>query len=432
MSFNSLSKSQQVAYSATNVRFGLNADEVTHGPVSIPEGKNVIFSSDPFESDVPPKLITINSIQEYKKVTGFDTGEINKQSTPHNLDNIKVSALSMFSEGKTSPKTKFSAEDYTPEDKRMLRQAAQEFVVGDAARMEAMTDHINAAFFPTKVAMFSSTDPLVIDGTVTVKPSSDGKAVVWNYPSVTMGPSGKIIQETDFVLNTDVLQSSTGDNGDIIIDNTPPPYSSPANDGSTSPTPSKAGGGTSGEQAQSTSKGCPWYCKKEPGTGDTGKKGPDGGNGTPGGKGGTMSALTMTITKTVTGKVLISASGGNGQDGGKGGKGTDGGPGGDPGTKPANACTAASAGAQGPGGKGGMGGNGGDGGDVGAIIIKIPYDMQQPQSVIIPTGGRPGNAGSPGQGGTGAPSGGPGDANTHIAKPSPAPSITWQRLPPTV
>jgi hypothetical protein len=427
MSFKSLSESHQKAFAATNEKLGLGSDEATHGAVDHPKDKTVVYSTDPLLSDVPPKLITVNSIEDWKKMTGFDVGESSEDPVTHDHSDLKVQALSVSSSTAQAKSLNLSKSDYTAEDKTMLRKAAQEYVTGGASTMKDLVPHINSALFPIEAAVFSSSDTKV--GPVSIE-SPDGKPVVWNYPTVEMGPAGKINVMTDFVMNTSTLESRVGAGGDLPINNTPAPYTTDATAGQTSPPPSIAGGGSSGTQAASTSKGCPIVCTLQPGDGHPGEKGPDGGDGNPGSPGGTMSAVTITINEALTGQIMISASGGNGQNGGAGATGTAGGAGGPAGFQPTT-CSPANVGTQGAGGAGGVGGNGGDGGAVGAIIIKIPATMAQPTVNITSAGGKGGNNGASAQGGAGKPSGQPGNANTYIPKPSPAPAVVFQRLPPT-
>lgn len=411
MSFKDLSKERQELYMMTNKRLGLSAEECTHEQIDHPEGKTIVYSSDPKESDVPPKLITVNSIEEMKKLVAT--------TLPDKDVKEPNESLALEKPGTVNEVERVGA----------IFDAAKGFVYGNSEKLNKYSKTINETFFPTKVALFASTDTKVIDGNAVIK-SRNGEVVHWHYPEVVMGPNAKIIQESDFILETDELVSKIGPDGNLVINNTPPPYDKAAPDGSTPGTAGTAGPGTPGTSASNDKKkGCPVECTKAPGNGIDGDDGENGGPGSPGSKGRPMSSLTVTITKKLTGKIIIKAAGGDGQNGGNGGKGGDGQKGGPPGSCP-EGCTPANKGADGKGGKGGMGGNGGDGGDVGQIIIKIPHDMKQPDVDIQPDpkGGKPGSNGNPGTGGANGGAGG--ETNTHKPKPSPAPQVTFVRLPP--
>lgn len=430
MNFKKLSLERQKRFAATNKKLGLPAEQGTHTPVDHPKNKTIIYSSDPEESDVPPKLVTVNSIADLRKMLGFDDASqmIAKKSATVLTANLK--ALESIHKIKTANLSdgKPLKDQLSTQQKAELKTASVQLVTTGAPELEKYESLLNEVQFPMKMAVFSDPAPKVIDGTAVIKSGKDGLPVTWNYSEIIMGPEGKIRQETDFIMVTDSLESSNGATGDLPINNTPPDYSEPAPEGGTSGPPGQAGGGTAGvAKANNSKKGCPIECYTPPGDGKPGTQGADGGDGSPGQKGGAMSSLTITINEKLTGKIIIQAGGGNGQVGGKGGKGADGGEGGPPGSCPTQ-CTAANKGPQGPGGQGGMGGNGGDGGDVGVIIIKLPFDMAQPPVDLTPVGGKGGNNGSPGEGGL--PGGKPGDTNPHTPNPSPAPQVIFQRLPP--
>ena len=106
MSFKNLNPQQQNRFASTNKKLGLQEEEATHGTIDHPKGKTIVYSSDPNESDVPPKLVTVNSIQEFKKMVGMDDGSqpIGKaaQITPNFkvLDSIQQVKSVNISEGK--------------------------------------------------------------------------------------------------------------------------------------------------------------------------------------------------------------------------------------------------------------------------------------------------------------------------------------------
>jgi len=57
-------------YKAANQNLGLPEETQTHAPVKHLKSKTVVYSSDPLESDVPPKVLMVSSIEELKKIMG--------------------------------------------------------------------------------------------------------------------------------------------------------------------------------------------------------------------------------------------------------------------------------------------------------------------------------------------------------------------------
>lgn len=413
-------------FAKINKSFGLAATEATHQEIDHPEGKTVVYSTDPHESDVPPKFVTFNSLKELREAIGRPADPEMGRAV-HSLEVAPILHLKATPEGGWTranvDKIKISLSE---EQKQSLKLLSHKYIAGVKDDLDGFDPLLDALHFPLKVAIFSSPKPKVVHGVAVIKSKHPGEPVIWNYPEVIMGRKAEIKMETDFILEAHALKSAAGPNGDLVINNFPDDYPEPAPAGSNPSQPPKAAPGDEGVVRNSTAKGCPLYCAVGPTNGHDGKTGTDGGDGEPGRKGLPMSSLIVEVDETV-GTIILNAGGGNGQNGGHGGNGSEGGLGGDPGSGP-TPCGTANPGPQGTGGKGGKGGNGGDGGDVGLITFKLPYGMPEPKLDLTIVKGAPGSNGVPGEGGN--PGGAPGDPNDHTGKPSLPPKIVFEYLPP--
>lgn len=405
MKFEELSPKAQSYYAAVNIRLGLAPDECTHGPIeTYRNGETIVFSSDPLESDVPPKIMAIASIAQMNKMVGIpDHIPDDHLYAPPPLG----AALRSKLENANSSNEFWGA--LTDEDTENIKDAALVYVLGNSRRVAEYEPLINALMFPTKIACFCSTEDLIIKTPVVVKGNAP---VCWCYNNIIIEPGGSLRAEVDMKIDCNNFKTAASgleatDTGDYLIDVSVPDYSGPATEGVDAGKGKEGDPGPDAVEAQDMrTKGCPWVCVTEAQNGKQGGKGGDGTVGSPGGRGANQGTFTLTVKEAITGKLIVSAGGGNGQDGGKGGNGGPGGPGGPGGAAGAQGKCMRKAlqGTQGPGGQGAKGGKAGDGGD--GNIVTVFYNILQGGVTPIYKGGKKGNPGRGGDVGPGNPAGG--------------------------
>lgn len=425
MPFESLDPEAQKNYAAVNIRLGLPPDFYSHegGLESTGDGP-IILSSDPLQSHIAPKIITVASIAQLNDLVG-----ISDHLPDDHIDAPPPPSDKLLEHLSNSNSINELWSGLTEADISNIRQAATVFVLGNSERVKEYEPLINTALFPSRIAYFASSDPFIINEKIVVKGTAP---VLWNYDKIIMEPGGSIVSEAeDFKIecNNFVTVSPQSKNGyesadpgtDFVIDISVAGYDKAAPDGQDAkPGPQGPPGDGAVEKQDMGVKGCPWVCVTQAQNGKPGIKGGDGTPGSPGGRGQNQGTFTMTVKQAITGKLIIIAGGGNGQDGGKGGNGGDGGPGGLPGDVGTHgACTTkANQGPQGPGGRGAIGGKAGDGGD--GNVVTIYYTSLQGGVEPKKVGGLPGNPGKGGTEGGGIPPGGSdGNGGTGInGKPS--------------
>lgn len=409
MSYKKLSPEAQARFAAINERFGLQPDEATHGPIDHPKGKTVVYSGDPLQSDVPPKIIHVASIADLRAMLRAP-GHMDDEGVqyPMNLDQYQT-LFTRIGEVKTKADLQASLSE---QEKDAIRLASHAYVQGDPEKVKSFEPLINALMFPAKVAYFSSPDNKTISGTVEIKGST---LVTWNYNAITMEEGSQIVQQAPWAVYANTVQSADGSSGDIVIDNHPAdivPATAP--DGPNGADGGKGDPGSAGTDYYNGST-CRYECVTPPGNGGTGGPGKNGTAGTAGSKGMDMNPLTWYIQEAITGNIVFTGGGGNGQNGGKGGNGGNGGPGGDPGPIDAHqVCTAGKQGGVGSAGAGADGGAAGPGGN--GALVQIFYVSFTGQTKINQAYGQPG---TPGQGGTAGTGNGGGGNGTNGASADP-------------
>lgn len=410
MKFEELSQSAQKSYGNFNIGMGLAGDESTHEAISALENYDgtIVYSSDPAVSHIPPKIISVANIAQFKAMVGVpDHVADDLFEIPAQLDAPLMSMISEATDHKTL------SESLSFEQIKTIKDVATIYTLSNSERVKEYETIINKVAFPGKVAYFASPDDHIVDKPIVILGPDP---VVWNYPNIIIKPGGSISVQTEFRINcskyiTEESPSLAAEVGgvDKKISCTFPDYPTPGTPGQDAGIGKKGDRGTDGkEHKDNNTKGCPWVCDNAAGDGGQGKVGGTGTDATPGGNDGLdQKPFYMTVRDIITGNLYVYAGGGNGQDGGKGGNGGPGGPGGDPGTPNTHACTAAAKtgpqGQGGPGGKGGKAGNGGKGNIVLILYASIEGDTQG-----INVGGKAGNVGGGGKYGAGNPDGDPG------------------------
>lgn len=196
---NKLTKAQQDNHASVNQRLGLPADAhltLSKQIKSIQkQKKNLVFSSDPLESDVPPVHVSVGSIAEFKKMVGVpddqDDSHVNYPSSLSDYHRQLITSVGSKAE-------LLSRMDEDLHDK--MRQAAYAYVMGNSSKVQEYEPLINSLMFPGRIAIFTGEDLDIPAGeTYTVKGEDP---VVMNFEEITEGKDAEIMITTNCSLHT--------------------------------------------------------------------------------------------------------------------------------------------------------------------------------------------------------------------------------------
>jgi len=195
-----LTDEQKNNYIAVNAKFGMSDLESTYNPADH-AGKALTFSADPVQSDVPPRLISVNSIAEMKNLVG----------NPADRDDSNIEYPEAYPAEKNAiletASTKMDLIRQIDEGvKANLIKAARAYVLGNPNKVKGYEPLINAVMFPMYVAYFAAATPYLIDAPVTV---TGPNPIVWNHPAIVFKSGGAITADVDFTINcTTMLKES--------------------------------------------------------------------------------------------------------------------------------------------------------------------------------------------------------------------------------
>ncbi len=183
MSNNDLTDEQKTNYAAVNKKFGLDDVESTYQPQEY-TGKSLTFSADPAQSDIPPRLITVQSIADLKALIG-------NAADRDDTDIDYPAEISHCSEDQI---------------KTNLPKAARAYVLGKPEKVKDYEPLINAQMFPMSVAYFAAATPYIIDQPVVV---TGPVPVAWNYPDIIFKSGGAINADVDFTINCTTMSKES-------------------------------------------------------------------------------------------------------------------------------------------------------------------------------------------------------------------------------
>jgi len=381
-------------YKQVSQRLGLADDTETYDPdtTKLPENKNtIVFSADPLESDIPPLIIPTASIAHLNKIIGRpDDGDDQEVNYPPPLSEVMDSKL-INSQGIRAFLHALTVDDY-----KIIKMAAEAYLLGDSRKVKDYEPLINATSFPGRVAYFATLKDIVLPTNIEIKGEDP---IIWNYRSIKTKDKTTLRVQVPMIITANDFCGEGDTINDLVINCSAENFTQAARPGIQGQT---GVSGVAGNPAicrpDPNHPSHPMVCLQAPMDGGQGGVGVRGGVGFNGGVGQAQAPFHMTVETSLMANLIIIAGGGDGQDGGQGGTGGLGGDGG-PAGENCQPCPAAKKGEQGNGGDGGRGGNGGDGGD--GATVQIFYgtfegevEIQRKQSKA----GDPGIGGNPGRG----------------------------------
>lgn len=197
-----LTPEQQAAYAKINSLVGLGPDEATYTMDANSQPKNLVLSSDPEESSVPPHFVPVGSIAELRKVAGYD--DIHPKPAVRQEDEAHYPAALSASEKKLlSSQPNAMKPTVHAELKQKIEKAATAYVMLDPDRVREYEPLINATMFPGKVAVFAAADLYVPPGDILKLSGPDG--TIYNYGTVTVGKGASIQVDVNCIFNCQIF-----------------------------------------------------------------------------------------------------------------------------------------------------------------------------------------------------------------------------------
>ncbi len=198
-----LTKEQLQNFDDVNKRLGLTAQQVKASFESLQKAQKhkktqLIFSSDPLESDVEPILISVGSIQQLKAMVGVPDGS-NDMDIPYPPP-LTAQEKEIFKNAKSLADLRSHMSDAFM---HKILKAAEAYIMGNSTKVQEYVDLINDIRFPGSLAVFTG-DNLNIPDNTTYKVSGNDP-VVWNYQSITVGAGSQIIVETQLTSTSQTL-----------------------------------------------------------------------------------------------------------------------------------------------------------------------------------------------------------------------------------
>ncbi|NIG56666.1 hypothetical protein [Chitinophaga sp. Cy-1792] len=196
---NTLTQAQKENYALVNSRLGLAPDAHLQLSSKIKaiqqEKKDLVFSSDPLESDVPPIHVSVGSIAEFKKMVGRPDGNDDYDIEYPGPLSVNHRDLLASVHSKAELLQKMDEQLY---DK--MRQAAHAYVMGDSRRVAEYEPLINSLMFPGRIAVFTGEDLDIPAGeTYTIKGEDP---VVFNFEEINEGRGATLVITTMTSLHT--------------------------------------------------------------------------------------------------------------------------------------------------------------------------------------------------------------------------------------
>jgi hypothetical protein len=156
-------------------------------------GPTYLSNHPDFESAIPPRPLTIDSVDDLKRLAGIPDSDYER-----GLMESHHEPLEDWPAGKNS----HAREDLSVEENERVRQALVTHVYGHSETVASYRDVLNNQFFPMEAATFAALD-------VTVDPGHPlilkGNNHAYDFGKVTIKRGGQIIFETDAVMTCQVM-----------------------------------------------------------------------------------------------------------------------------------------------------------------------------------------------------------------------------------
>lgn len=195
--FEALSDDQKQAFRGRMASMGLAPEALNHEGTLVTGATPgpTILSGDPAVSHVPPTLVTVNSIAEMKALHGVP----DEHYTARGVADVAVDYPDELPQHRmmltdTAPDICALRDSLQPEEQDQIAKAAQAYVLGNSEKVGAYESLINAAMFPTEIALINIESVVVSPGSPLI--ITGPKPISANYGTITVEPGGQIIIET--------------------------------------------------------------------------------------------------------------------------------------------------------------------------------------------------------------------------------------------
>lgn len=196
-----LTTEQRKAFENDLKKFGIPPDRVVANITPETHPGPVTLSADPKTSTIPPVMLSVNSVDEVKRLAGHPDAEFEDGTREDVMNGAELPDW---------PEELNDADpsELTPEQNRQIEQASRAYIYGHSGKVQSYKSIIEKHKFPTKLATFaaenvcidSSNSPFVID--------SDSGHV---YGTMTICASGTLKFEANATMSVQNLIKSNDD-----------------------------------------------------------------------------------------------------------------------------------------------------------------------------------------------------------------------------
>lgn len=205
-----LTKDQKAVFASGMQRLGLKPTDLIHDD-TLDTGATpgpTILSADPSESHIPPIMVPVKDIAEFKKMKGIpDEHYKQKQYSDRTIDyppELPPQRAAMASKAADGCDLEYQLE---PEEHENIKKAAQAYVLGNSEKIKHYEPAINKLMFPAQIAAFTGDAIVVRKGKpLIIKPGKNpNNTVALNYAKITVEKGGQIIVEANADITTQVF-----------------------------------------------------------------------------------------------------------------------------------------------------------------------------------------------------------------------------------
>jgi hypothetical protein len=148
-------------------------------------GPTYLSNNPAHSSAIPPQTITVNHIDDLKRLAGIPDADYESGAMEHHLQPPPEWP---------AEKNTHALEDLDPTERGHLRDALAAYVYGDSSRVSSYTTALNNNFFPLQAGAFAVQNVTVASGSPLILA---GNNVAYNFGIVTIDPGAHIIVEAD-------------------------------------------------------------------------------------------------------------------------------------------------------------------------------------------------------------------------------------------
>jgi hypothetical protein len=195
MPLSDLSPEQQQAFNDRLKELGMGPSQVVPSISPKTHPGPVIFSADPEISTIPPHVVTVNSLDEVKRIAGNPDSHYESGTLQQHHD--------IFEDWPTEKNEKSPSELEAHENQRIIA-AEMGYIYGHSKHYESYKTIIEKHKYPARFAVFAAED-VCVDANNPLYIKSEG---AYNFGTVTICQGGSIIFEANATMTVQLMIKS--------------------------------------------------------------------------------------------------------------------------------------------------------------------------------------------------------------------------------